>query len=255
MRIKHLLTAIDEASKSADCSVCGRIRIFFRTEQQAWTCTKRPAIRSMNDRRGHPMQHVLSEIDESRLIGVCAKCGPVRIYPADGTRARKGGQKWCCSRRPQEKKVGGPPTNHVVTVLNEAEKLGTCSLCGPVKLIWRPFTAGGGRWGCFRTRFSIDSMSAYKWGDDYKAAICPFCLTSHRWDRDQGKKCRAKLVEKFGNVCGVCGDEFTETPRVDHDHKTGAVRGLLHRNCNVALGLLRDDPDILQKAIDYLKKS
>ena len=41
---------------------------------------------------------------------------------------------------------------------------------------------------------------------------------------------------------------------IDHDHKTGKIRGLLCHNCNKGLGLLKDDPNILKKGIDYLLK-
>ena len=40
---------------------------------------------------------------------------------------------------------------------------------------------------------------------------------------------------------------------VDHDHKTGKVRGLLCHNCNRALGLLHDDQELMQKASEYVK--
>ena len=39
---------------------------------------------------------------------------------------------------------------------------------------------------------------------------------------------------------------------VDHDHATGEIRGLLCVNCNSAIGKLRDDPILLQRATCYL---
>lgn len=54
--------------------------------------------------------------------------------------------------------------------------------------------------------------------------------------------------------CALCDRKFTRTPRVDHDHKTDKVRGLLCHHCNSGLGLLQDDPELLRKAIKYLCK-
>lgn len=50
--------------------------------------------------------------------------------------------------------------------------------------------------------------------------------------------------------CEVCGS--TVKLCVDHDHETGRVRGILCSNCNVALGLLRDDPDTLRALTKYI---
>jgi DNA-directed RNA polymerase subunit RPC12/RpoP len=52
--------------------------------------------------------------------------------------------------------------------------------------------------------------------------------------------------------CQVCGQE--ELLVVDHDHKNEKYRGLLCNHCNRGLGHFRDNPEILQKAIDYLNK-
>lgn len=68
------------------------------------------------------------------------------------------------------------------------------------------------------------------------------------------------LIEQKG-VCGVCEQPETKIQHgairmlsVDHNHKTGAVRGLLCGNCNLAIGYACDDPTILHKAIGYLRK-
>jgi len=59
------------------------------------------------------------------------------------------------------------------------------------------------------------------------------------------------------NLCAICK---TDTPggrgsfHADHDHATGQARGVLCHNCNIALGNFKDNPEILQAAIEYLKK-
>lgn len=80
-------------------------------------------------------------------------------------------------------------------------------------------------------------------------------------------KCRLKLrygitTEQYEQMfalqssrCGICKidlEYFDTRTCVDHCHVTGKVRGLLCRNCNVALGHFRDDPVILHAAIDWL---
>jgi Autographiviridae endonuclease VII len=41
---------------------------------------------------------------------------------------------------------------------------------------------------------------------------------------------------------------------VDHDHVSGHVRGLLCGQCNAAVGLLLDDPQIINRAADYVAR-
>ena len=43
-----------------------------------------------------------------------------------------------------------------------------------------------------------------------------------------------------------------DTAAVDHDHTTGKVRGLLCSACNKALGLFKDDKNIIKKALKYI---
>ena len=63
------------------------------------------------------------------------------------------------------------------------------------------------------------------------------------------------LLEQQNNMCAICNrhkDELKRSLHVDHDHKTNDIRGLLCHNCNIGLGLFKDDIKILEKAIRYL---
>ena len=62
---------------------------------------------------------------------------------------------------------------------------------------------------------------------------------------------KAILAAQNG-MCALCKER--EAVDVDHDHKTGKVRSLLCRTCNLALGFFRDCPDRLRAAIAYLKE-
>lgn len=57
-----------------------------------------------------------------------------------------------------------------------------------------------------------------------------------------------------GGVCYICQRATGKTKRltVDHDHKTGMVRGLLCSTCNTILGHFRDDPAHAQRIVEYL---
>ena len=64
-----------------------------------------------------------------------------------------------------------------------------------------------------------------------------------------------KMLEAQSGVCAICGVSPEEGGRrllVDHDHKTGKIRGLLCYSCNVGLGHFKDSPHNLAEAIEYL---
>jgi hypothetical protein len=72
-----------------------------------------------------------------------------------------------------------------------------------------------------------------------------------------------RMYETQNGCCDICGqrgdeinggDRRTSTLAVDHCHETGRIRSLLCASCNRGLGLLKDSPDILEKAIAYLRK-
>lgn len=64
------------------------------------------------------------------------------------------------------------------------------------------------------------------------------------------------LLAEQGGKCAICGTEeagaWGGRLPVDHDHETGAVRGLLCHACNGGLGQFGDDVDRLMQAAAYL---
>lgn len=66
----------------------------------------------------------------------------------------------------------------------------------------------------------------------------------------------AMLIAQSG-VCAICEKlSPTEKPLfVDHDHDTGAVRGLLCARCNWALGGFEDNAGLVSRALSYLNQS
>lgn len=55
------------------------------------------------------------------------------------------------------------------------------------------------------------------------------------------------------NACVICQEVFSKEPHVDHDHKTGEIRGLLCPRCNKGLGHFRDSIEFLDRAKEYLQ--
>lgn len=65
-----------------------------------------------------------------------------------------------------------------------------------------------------------------------------------------------QMLQSQGGVCAICKG----TPKgkinfcVDHDHATGAVRGLLCGTCNLAIGYLNDSQETFRNALTYLQR-
>lgn len=66
-----------------------------------------------------------------------------------------------------------------------------------------------------------------------------------------------EMFENQKESCAICDTHVSQLKRrlaVDHNHKTNKARALLCDKCNLGLGNFCDDIDLLQKALDYLKK-
>ena len=72
-----------------------------------------------------------------------------------------------------------------------------------------------------------------------------------------------QLILHQNGKCAICNNKETSKNcnrkikklSIDHNHKTGEIRGLLCDNCNNLLGRAKDNINILQNAIKYLKET
>ena len=62
------------------------------------------------------------------------------------------------------------------------------------------------------------------------------------------------LVAVQGGVCAICGATESKGLHVDHEHRTGLVRGLLCGRCNKGIGLFEENPARLDAAKGYLAR-
>jgi hypothetical protein len=88
---------------------------------------------------------------------------------------------------------------------------------------------------------------------------CRICRATYRSEIARGKfrdvisDEALKDLKTTTKECVICGSE--EPLVVDHDHNTGAIRGMLCNHCNRGLGHFRDDPFLLEFAAQYLYAS
>lgn len=71
-----------------------------------------------------------------------------------------------------------------------------------------------------------------------------------------------RLLADQGGVCAMCGKLplHHQRLRVDHDHKTGKVRALLHDSCNLAAGRIEHickhlGPEKRERVLNFLRRT
>jgi hypothetical protein len=160
-----------------------------------------------------------------------------------------------------------------------ADELKTCGKCGQSKPLGefaagRRFADGLQPWcrSCFRAyahaRRQDPDIAAKErtYHADYyqrKQATGEYGLSQRksRLKRQYGISLNeyVSMLVAQGQKCAICGSpspnrEGADSFDVDHDHKTGKVRGLLCKDCNLTIGTAHDSPEALRKAADYLER-
>ena len=135
-----------------------------------------------------------------------------------------------------------------------------CTECGETKSLdqfWRDRSKKHGRSAkCKPCRTAIHARYRKANGYDRK----------RYWRNPEGERER-HLIRKYGvtladydkmfsaqnGLCAVCGKAQDRAFDVDHDHKTGIVRGLLCASCNRMIGHAGDLPETLEAGAAYLR--
>ena len=105
-------------------------------------------------------------------------------------------------------------------------------------------------------------------GKSYRVGKCTNCQREQEAHRrlqilyKLSMKEYAKILKKQDYLCGICRTDKSPKAKlkfrpfhVDHNHKTGVVRGLLCHKCNALLGMAGDQIDVLESAISYIRRS
>ena len=135
----------------------------------------------------------------------------------------------------------------------------TCTDCGETKTLdqfWKDRSKKHGYQSkckpCKTARFTV-----YRKANGYDR--------KRYWNNPEGERER-HLIRKYGvtladyeamfvaqrGCCAICQKAQERALDVDHNHRTGVVRGLLCTNCNRMIGHANDDPERLQIAANYL---
>lgn len=135
---------------------------------------------------------------------------------------------------------------------------------GQEKLRYRHFTIGPTKEcrGCHQI-LEVNYENFGLRGYDYQGPRS-YCRTCHSLKSRLRKPGRGPIsIEEFytlfnkqKGLCGICHlpppDNNILLLQIDHDHKTGKIRGLLCPKCNHGLGQFKDNKNILLEAINYL---
>jgi hypothetical protein len=103
-----------------------------------------------------------------------------------------------------------------------------------------------------RLRKLLDGVNRYNKRHQHKRNL--------RHNYDMSVEQYQRMLTEQGGLCVICRKPEKKKRKgvlqklsVDHCHTSGRVRGLLCSRCNLMIGMAHENPEILARAIDYLK--
>lgn len=204
---------------------------------------------------------------QEHLIKLCCRCGAVKpldsFYTNPNGKHGRYSQCITCVREKNRKPV--PP---------KPEGMKRCGKCHE----WKPatkeyFSTGSETSGeilhsycreCYRAwrrsysevnrARELENQRAWRERNPEKMQAKTYARTLRK--RGLTKEQHQAMIVAQGNRCLICGGASTDgrALRIDHNHTTDQVRGLLCNSCNLGLGKFKDDPAILRAAAEYLER-
>lgn len=124
----------------------------------------------------------------------------------------------------------------------QPETIGTCTKCG---------RSGANGIAFYKNR-------SYPKGFDLVCRRCSGKRSvwyNYLYRRGITREASMRLWEDAGRSCQICAKSLgPEEFKIDHNHTTGTIRGVLCHQCNIGLGCFADNQDTMNKAIAYLKE-
>lgn len=155
------------------------------------------------------------------------------------------------------------------------EHLRKCRVCEEIKAVETGFHRAGNKGWRDECKACFNAYQRERWAsgrvDKVKVYARDKAWRDANPDKTRVINRRAFLKRRFGvtpewyeqklasqgGCCAICknavsGDSRFDTFSIDHDHVTGAIRGLLCHSCNTTLGHANDDPERLVQMAEYL---
>lgn len=160
-----------------------------------------------------------------------------------------------------------PPTGHQLKAVDRERMVADCAACGPEVPIG---VFGGKKRAKCLVRHQLDRERINRRrkaeSEEQKARRLAYHREYARAAKYQLKRSLGieALLDRAGWACEICEGPLTvKSARIDHDHACCpginlgptcglCVRGVLCNRCNTALGLFRDNADILYTASVYV---